>query len=119
MGEFAQGTQDADTATPSIASETMGAAYQINPTPRYPERGEETHPIPYLMPSVSYRNGNQERVDPAIVHTPLGAAMPNRLAIAPAVRVGQDWRQPVPDEAGPFVTGVSDSWPDGYPIPIC
>lgn len=116
MSTFDVGVQDADDDTPPITSETMGARNQIT-VARLGRGDHEPLREPYLMPSVHYRNGNMERVDPAITQTPLGGMMPGPFAIPPAVVVGNDWHAPYPEEATEFDMGIEDAWPDGVPIP--
>jgi hypothetical protein len=117
---FTAGETDADMAMPPIAapesSEMLGARLGVrvaHPGPPSPDPISE----PYLMPSVAGRNGSTEKVDPAIVQTPLGGMMPGPNAIAPAVVVGQDYRAPVPDEAHGWGAGIRDGYPEGSPIP--
>jgi hypothetical protein len=115
---FATGEAESmNTAGPSISSETMGASYNVkvaNPGPPSPDPLSE----PYLMPTVHGRNGSMEKVDPAIVQTPLGGMMPGPLAIAPAIVPPTGWTQPVPDEEHGWYAGVGDSFPEGCPVPL-
>lgn len=116
---FARGEAESmNTAGPVIAQpEPMGARYGItvaNPGPPSPDPLVE----PYLMPPYHGRHGSNERVDPAIVHTPLGAMMPGPNAIAPAVPVADDYRHPTVDAAHGWYAGVNDSYGEGCPIPL-
>lgn len=113
---FAAGEADADAVAPP--PETMGARYGIGVAMR--GRGEATPPIDptYLVPPVHYINGNMETTVPAIQLTDLGAEMPHPAMPAPQV-VGSGYQPyPEPNEAGPFVFGVHDAYPEGCPIPF-
>ena len=109
-----------DAVSPPI--ETMGARYGIGVMSVHGgARGaHQPQQSPYLMPSVKMRNGGTERVADSIGLTPLGGLMPGPNAIAPAVRVGgvgitfpMATGEPVD-----FHQGVSDSWPEGSPVPV-
>jgi hypothetical protein len=113
---FLQGEQEAAGAL-SPPPETMGARYHISVA--QPGRGAHEHlsTPPYLVPSVHYRNGNMERVAPSITLTPLGGMMPGPAMPPPQLDI-TDYRQPIPDQAGPFTTGIADAWPEGAPVPF-
>jgi hypothetical protein len=117
--EFEVGEVEATQGPTPAAPETIGARYGIHET-RYralPEVGLQKHLTePYLMPTVHGRNGSLEKVDPAIVQTPLGGLMPGPMAIPPAVPAGQVGAFPVKQTT--FGQGVADSWPDGCPVPV-
>lgn len=117
---FAQGEAEAyNTAGPTenTVGEVLGSRYAINITRPSSRGAHEPQVEPYLLPSVHYRNGNMERVDPAIVHTPLGGMMPGPNAIAPAVMAGHVGAFPCSTD-GEFGQGVMDGWPEGPPVPI-
>jgi hypothetical protein len=115
---FSTGMEEADQPSPPIAKpEMMSARYGISV--RRPGSGYQEHLTePYLMPSVHFRNGNMERVTPAIVHTPLGGMVSGPEAIAPAVPVDPNWGQPMPREGHGFHVGVGDGYPEGSPVPV-
>ena len=115
MGSFAAGEEDAVAPAPPI--ETMGARYGIGVA--HPGRGaHEPQVEPYLLQPVTGRNGSTERTVPGIVLTPLGGMMPGPFAIPPAVPFIEDYRAPVPNEAGPFTNGIGDGFPEGCPVPF-
>jgi hypothetical protein len=117
MSAFARGESEAyNTGGPTITSETMGAPTGITASRPGPPSPDPLA-VPYLMPSVHGRNGSMEKVDPSIVHTPLGGMMPGPFAIAPAVPVN-DFRAPVPDAIHGWDAGVRDGYPEGCPVPV-
>lgn len=117
MDTFQEGETGDNPPTPPITSETMGASYGVKAI--RPQRGVQEHlSEPYLMPSVHGRNGSLEKVDPAIVHTPLGGMMPGPNAIPPALPIHGVGEFPMPPERGPFGEGVVDGWPEGPPVPV-
>jgi hypothetical protein len=114
-GNFEEGQAEAAGAlAPPV--ETMGARYGIK-VAQFGRGVHEHLSVPYLLQSVHYRNGNMERVAPAITLTPLGGMMPGPAMPAPQLDI-TDYRKPIPDQAGPFTTGIGDGYPEGAPVPF-
>lgn len=117
MSSFTAGESDADSPTPPITREVMGPRCGIRVTQAQSGRGDHQQLVePYLMPPYHGRNGSNERAAPGITLTPLGGMMPGPNAIAPAVMGGHVGAFPVSE--GEFGQGVSDSYPEGCPVPI-
>jgi hypothetical protein len=101
--------------------ETVGARYGIREMSVHGgSRGaHEDQVSKFMMQSVTYRNGGTERVADAIGQTPLGGLMPGPNAIAPAIVVGSGYGpiSEASDETS-FKSGITDGWPEGYPVPV-
>jgi hypothetical protein len=102
---FVQGEADSDALTPP--AETMGARYGISV--RRPGVGApDPQTEPYLMPSVTGRNGGNETFLPAQVQAPI--ALDPEFAISPALPVGDVGLQMSPSgQPEAFGMGISES----------
>jgi hypothetical protein len=120
MDNFTTGEMEADAGGPSVsAQESIGASYKIVTTVPGSRGAHVQQRSDYLMPSVKGRNGSTEKVDPAIVQTPLGGMMPGPNAIAPAIPSGSVGAATfVPNEDKGFGAGVLDGYTEGCPVPF-